>query len=53
MEPWLAFFSELVSYIIKFVFLIAVAVGGVFIGKKYRIKKDSQAEAQTPLKETK
>ncbi|MBQ2276532.1 MAG: vanadium nitrogenase [Lachnospiraceae bacterium] len=38
----MAFLGELVQYCCKFIFLIVVAVGGVFLGKFLRDKKDAK-----------
>lgn len=34
-----AYLSEFVAYLIKFIFLLAVSVGGVFFGKKLAVGK--------------
>lgn len=36
------FLEALITYAVKFVFFIAVAVGGVFLGKKFRDNKDAK-----------
>lgn len=43
----MAFLSELISYCIKYVFFIAVAVAGVFLGKNIREKKSAKQEEDT------
>ncbi len=40
-----AFLSELVSYAIKFIFLLAVSAGGVFFGKHMSQKKKNKEQA--------
>ncbi len=37
-----AFLSELVSYAIKFIFLLAVSVGGVFAGRHFSLRKKNK-----------
>ena len=37
-----AFLSELVSYAIKFIFLLAVSVGGVFAGRRMSLRKKNK-----------
>ncbi|MDD4370118.1 MAG: hypothetical protein PHD56_03425 [Anaerostipes sp.] len=40
-----AYFSELVTYLIKFVFLIVVgAGGGIFVGRKLALNKKAKSE---------
>lgn len=34
-----AYLSEFITYLIKFIFLLAVSVGGVFFGKKLAVGK--------------
>ncbi|MGN0242687.1 MAG: vanadium nitrogenase [Lachnospiraceae bacterium] len=43
----MVFLSEFVSYIIKYVAFIAVAVAGVLCGKKLRDRKNAKQEEQT------
>jgi hypothetical protein len=43
----MAFLSELISYCIKYVFLIAIAVSGVLLGKNLREKKSAKQEENT------
>ncbi len=43
----MAFLSEFLSYCIKYVFLIAVAIAGVFLGKTIREKKSAGQEDDT------
>ncbi len=38
----MVFLGHLVTAIVKFIFLAAVAVGGIFLGKFLRTKKDSK-----------
>lgn len=40
-----AYLSEFVTYLIKFIFLLAVSVGGIFYGKKLAVGK-MQKKAQ-------
>lgn len=40
-----AFFSELVSYLIKFIFLFAVSIGGAYFGVSRAKKKKSKEQA--------
>lgn len=37
-----AFISELVSYAVKFIFLLAVSVGGVLTGRKLSLRKENK-----------
>lgn len=39
----MAFLGELVRYLVSFVILIAVAIGGLFFGKYLRTKKNSKS----------
>lgn len=48
-----AYLSEFVTYLIKFIFLLAVSVGGVFFGKKMavgKIQKKAQQKAKNEQK---
>ena len=46
-----AYLSEFVTYLIKFIFLLAVSVGGVFFGKKMAVgKKKAQQKAKNEQK---
>lgn len=37
------FLGTLIFYSLEFIFIAAVAVGGVFVGKKLRERKDAKA----------
>lgn len=40
------FFASLLQYVIKFILFAAVAVGGIFLGKTLRGRKDAKAAEQ-------
>ena len=48
-----AYLSEFVTYLIKFIFLLAVSVGGVFFGKKMAVGKMQKKEQQKAKNEQK
>lgn len=43
----MAFFSSLISYVLKMIVIGAVAFGGIMLGKKLRDNKDAKAAANT------
>lgn len=47
-----AYLSEFITYLIKFVFLLAVSVGGVFFGKKLAVGKMEKKRAQKAEEQT-
>ncbi|MBS7008028.1 hypothetical protein [Anaerostipes sp.] len=47
-----AYLSEFVTYLIKFIFLLAVSAGGVFFGKKLAVGK-MQKRSQKAKEEAK
>lgn len=49
-----AFFASFGSYFLNLVFLVVVALAGIFIGKKLRDRKDAKTvseDADTKIKE--
>ncbi|MFP3152994.1 vanadium nitrogenase [Lachnospiraceae bacterium ZAX-1] len=49
----MAFLGSFIEYIIRFVILAAVAVGGLFLGKFLRVKKDAKEAAVAASEQTK
>ena len=46
-----AYLSEFVTYLIKFIFLLAVSVGGVFFGKMQKKAQQKAKNEQKPDQE--
>ena len=40
------FFASLLQYVVKFILFAVVAVGGIFLGKALRVRKDAKAAEQ-------
>ena len=50
-DTMIGFFNEFISYLLLVIIMAAVAVCGVFTGKKLRDNKDAKAAAQTKAEE--